>query len=230
MGMAPQEIEVYKVSEAQLYGIEIIHNHGINARTREIFLRGYVDNVEEEPGVDYRMAANFIENLRYLEGLNTDSIFIHMCTRGGDWNYGMAIYDAIVASPCFVTILAYAHARSMSSIIFQSADRRILTPNADFLIHFGTLELSGNETSVLAEAEQSKRGGERMLDIYVSVCHGSKEFDGWTHKRIKARLREQMLKRQEWYMNPEQAVNAGFADGVLGTAPFETLDSVRAVE
>ena len=40
--------------------IDYIHEHGINLKSREIYLHGYIANAEEEPGVDFRMAAAFM--------------------------------------------------------------------------------------------------------------------------------------------------------------------------
>ena len=57
---------------------------------------------------------------------------------GGEWSDGMAIYDAISMSRSYITIIAYGQAESMSSIIFQAADRRLITPNTYFMSHYGS--------------------------------------------------------------------------------------------
>lgn len=206
-----------------------VHTHSINVDTREIFLHGHVftdEVIDGEPGVDYRMATTFIKNLRILDYLEEKPILVHMLTCGGCWNFGMAIYDAIKSSHNHVTVLAYAHSRSMSSIIPQAADIRVIMPNCDFLIHFGTEELSGNYTSVISSIKWSEYIAERMLDIYVEKC---KEGEYWrrhnmlTEKDIKEWLRHEMHQRQEFYMSARESVNMGFYDGVFGDEKYESV-------
>jgi ATP-dependent protease ClpP protease subunit len=214
----------------------ITHEFNVNTDTRDIFLHGYIDYEippMEEPGVDYRMAANLIKNLNMLRHLDSEApILIHMMTCGGDWNFGMAIYDAIKACANPVVVLAYAHSRSMSSIIPQAADYRVIMPNADFLIHWGSSGYEGNYTSVQAEAEWDKVLSERMLDIYAERCQ---DGDFWKRrnllhtKDIREWLRENMDKRQEYYMDARESVDKGFFDAVLGDENYETIESLRTV-
>jgi len=211
-----------------------IHSFSTNVDTREIFLHGYMEDVNiedcEEPGVDYRMSTQFIKNLRLLDYLDDKPILIHMNTCGGHWNFGMAIYDAIKCSRSHITILAYSHSRSMSSIIPQAADLRIIMPHADFLIHWGTNAFSGNHTSVIAEADWAKQICEDMLDVYVEKC---KSGDFWkrnnlrTEKEIREYLRLNMDKKQEWYMTARESVDMGFMDAVMGDEGFETIDDIK---
>ena len=51
-----------------------IHNYGIDVKNREIYLHSAKDGGEEDPGVDYRMAINFVKNIRHLDSLNSDEI------------------------------------------------------------------------------------------------------------------------------------------------------------
>lgn len=206
-----------------------IHDYGVNLDTRELFLHKHLDSEDESMPVDYRMATVFIKNLRYMESLKQEEpILIHMNTDGGEWNYGMAIYDAIQFSTCHITILAYAHARSMSSIIFQAADTRVLMPNADFLFHYGTIYL-GEIASLSGgcENEWNKHLNGIMLDLYAERCAEAKKFAGWSVKRIRTKLDREMKDKPERYMLPKEAVEWGFADGVLGDDRFPDLASLR---
>jgi len=126
--------------------IESIHNQNIDLKQREIYLHGHHGPFEDDPGVEYRMATTFIKNLRYLDYLKNEPILIHMHSLGGNWGDGMAIYDAITLSRSYVTILAYGQAESMSSIVLQAADQRVMMPNAYFMCHYGS---SGNSGSYL---------------------------------------------------------------------------------
>jgi len=73
------------------------HDYGVSLDTREIVLQSNPENSED--GLDFKSANTFLKNLLLLNNLNHQSILVHQCTCGGEWNYGIAIYDAIAASP-----------------------------------------------------------------------------------------------------------------------------------
>ena len=60
-----------------------------------------------------------------------------MQSPGGSWPDGVAVYDSIIASTSPVTIIAYGYASSMTSVILQAADKRVLMPHTEFMVHFG---------------------------------------------------------------------------------------------
>jgi len=182
-----------------------LHEYGINPYSREIYLGGWEGNVEEEPGVDYRMAMTFIRNITFMSEQSGDEIVIHQCTVGGEWEYGMAIYDAIKNCPCHVTMICYAHSRSMSSITLQAADERVLMPNCFFMIHHGMVYMTDTYKGAESWMEFSKGDTDMMMEIYAERC-------SLTKKQILAKLD----KKQEWYMRAEEAVELGFADKVFG--------------
>jgi len=137
--------------------IESLHDYSLDPKNREIYLVGEqeakIPDDDQEPGVEFLMANRFIKNLRFLSLANENPILVHSKTCGGYWEEGMAIYDAIKACPCYVTILNYTHARSMSSIIFQAADNRVMMPNSYFLFHLGSTEFGGTERAFFSYAE-----------------------------------------------------------------------------
>jgi ATP-dependent protease ClpP protease subunit len=205
-----------------------VHEFGVLLDNREIFLNSHF-NLEEEC-IDHRCASTFIRNLRILNHLGDSPILIHSITCGGAWNYGIAIYDAILHSSSDTVVLSHAHARSMSSIIPQAANWRVIMPNADFLIHWGSLGFNGNYSSAIAEADWCKKLSEIMLDIYVKRCKDGEfwKAEGITEVAdIKAYLEEQMNKKQEFYMTARQAVEFGFMDAVLGDPEFESVAALR---
>ncbi len=208
--------------------INDLHEFGINPDTREIVLMSNPENPED--GIDWTCANTFIKNLLLLDAVNHQPVLIHQCTCGGEWNYGMAIYDAIAASRSPVTVLSYAHARSMSSIIPQAAKKRVITANADFLIHFGGAGYEGDSRSFVAEGRQIDRADDQMLSIYVGKCIKGPFFrrNRYSKDRVREYLRRRMNEVREWYMTPAEAVDKGFMDGVLGTPGFRTLDEIRA--
>ena len=209
---------------AQRYELlEGLHKYGVNLDSREIVLQS---NPDGEDGLDYCAANIFIKNLLFLNNLNYFPIVIHQCTCGGCWNYGMAIYDAIVASPSPTVLIAYAHARSMSSIIPQAAKKRVIHPNADFLIHFGGAGFEGDARSFVAEGQKADEIDRRMIDIYSGRCVKGPFFKKYSRDRVRKYLREQMNIRREWYMSPAEAVHMGFMDGIYGTPGYRTIKEI----
>ncbi|MEK9183692.1 MAG: ATP-dependent Clp protease proteolytic subunit [Patescibacteria group bacterium] len=206
--------------------IHAIHERGLNIKDFSIHLSGMpktYDNSQEEnfsePGVEYQMSAQFIRNLSLLSNLNSRRpILIHMKTCGGYWEEGMAIYDAIRACPNPVTILSYTHARSMSSIILQAADKRVLMPNSYFLFHEGDMFVGGTQKKVIVNVEWSKKVlGPTMLAIYTESLKQKGKYKGWSEKRIKEMLQAHMDKKEDVFLTAQEAVEWGFADEVFGS-------------
>ena len=205
--------------------ISTLHDRGLNVKDFSIHLTGvaktYDNSAEEnftEPGVEYQMSAQFIKNLSLLSNLNSRKpILIKMKTCGGYWEEGMAIYDAIRACPNPVTILSYTHARSMSSIILQAADKRVLMPNSYFLFHEGDMMTSGTYRQVIHNVEWTKKvQGTAMLAIYIQALKKKGNYKNWSEKRIKEMLQDQMNKKEDVLLTPQEAVDWGFADEVFG--------------
>ena len=71
--------------------ISDVHSYGLDVKNREIYLHSYIANSDEDPGVDYKMAANFYKNIRLLDAANKNPILIHMHSVGGNWNDGMTM-------------------------------------------------------------------------------------------------------------------------------------------
>lgn len=196
------------------------HNHGANIDNREIFLHNYYSSGDDDnPGVEYKMSNTFLKNLRALELKSDKPIIVHMQSVGGEWADGMAIYDAISMSRCHVTIVAYGQAESMSSIILQAADKRLITPNTYFMSHYGSTAAGGEYLSVQNWVKYEKHICDVMIDIYAASCCNGKYFKEKYGSRpdvekIKAYLLRK-LKSGDWYLNAADSVYYGFADEVI---------------
>ena len=196
-----------------------LHNYGANIDTREIFLHNYYSSDDDNPGVEYKMSNNFIKNIRALEIKSDRPIIIHMQSVGGEWSDGMAIYDSIQMSRCQVSIIAYGQAESMSSIIFQAGDQRFITRNTYFMSHYGSTAAGGEYQSVQNWVKYEKHICDVMLDIYAQSCIGGKFFKekygpNPDIEKVKTYLTRK-LKSGDWYINAEEAVHYGFADGII---------------
>lgn len=193
-----------------------IHQHNIDIANREIYLYNF-NAVEENPGIDYRMAQNFIKNIRILDSISHDDILIHMHSIGGSWFDGMAIFDAIKMSSSHITILAYGQAESMSGIVLQAADYRIMSPNAYFMSHYGSQSFDGDYLSYQNIQKFEEKNTETMFNIYSERCMKGKFFHDLFKKPTAPKVKEYLknqLKNGDWYISAQEAVHYGFADEV----------------
>ena len=210
--------------------IDDIHSQNIDVKNREIFLHGQHGSFDDDPGVEYRMATTFIKNIRHLDQIKNEPIIIHMHSLGGNWGDGMAVYDAIKISRSHVTILVYGQAESMSSIILQAADKRIMMPNAHFMCHYGSSANAGNYLDTQNWAKFEKKILEDMLDIYAASCTKGKFFKEHykqpTEEKVKGFIKRK-LKSGDWYLSSHESVYYGFADDVITHRSYGSITSLK---
>lgn len=197
-----------------------IHEFDLDLDSNHIYLmgvdRGYDVTGFDEPGVDFMLSKRFIKNLNLCMRVNPNKpIIIHMKTCGGLWEEGMAIYDAIKACPSPVTILNYTHARSMSSLILQAADKRVMMPHSHFMFHDGTYIVEGTVKMVRSAIEFDKLNEKTMLDIYANQMVEKGEFKGYNLITVKKWLRDQMDKKEDVFLTAEETIEKGLADEIF---------------
>lgn len=206
------------------YYVEQIQHNWINTAEREIWIHGIDMNTDSyrgtEPGVEYMMANKVIKNLHILRHQSASlPITIHLHTCGGLWEEGMAIYDTIRLMPYLVTIISYTHARSMSSIIFQAGDRRIMLPNSYFMFHLGTMNFDGEARTFQSNSDFARLNNKKMIDIYVNKAKTGPKFQDWSDAKIRSLINREMEKKSDVFLEPEEAINWGFADEILTVWP-----------
>lgn len=195
------------------------HNYGCNIKSREIFLHNtYNSDDNLNPGVEYKMSNTFLKNIRSLDQESQEDIIIHMQSIGGEWSDGMAIFDAITMSRSKTTIISYGQAESMSSIILQAANKRLITPNSYFMCHYGSTEAGGHYLNVQNWVKYEKYLCDVMIDIYASRCIRGKYFKDNSYDKDKVKkFLYRKLKSGDWYLNAEEAVYYGFADRIISS-------------
>jgi ATP-dependent protease ClpP protease subunit len=207
-----------------------IHNFNINPKTREVFLHSCLDG-DEEGGVDYRSAVVFEKNIRYLNTLSDESILVHMHLPGGDWQDCLGIYDTIRFSKAKIIILAYAKVESSSSVILQAAPLRILMPNTNVMIHYGSFSVDAEHSKAAAAGIQwNEQECDKMIDIFTDRCMQSEmaKLKNWKRMMAKKHITSQLANKCDWILKAQEAVEYGFADGVLGDKKYSTIDSLKS--
>ena len=205
------EDPVYRLHE---FGIDVQNNHVFLFPWKELAATDtYADG---EPGVEFTMANRFMMNSRIAMLAHPGQpMVVHMKTCGGDWNEGIAIFDMLITYPHETTILNYTHARSMSSIVFQAATKRVMMPHSHFMFHDGTYGDEGTLKQVRSGMKFYDEQGDVMLAIYARRMKQQGRFKKWSLDRIKEMLREEMDKKEDVYLSAKEAVEWGLADEIF---------------
>lgn len=191
-----------------------VHDYWIDLEHRETWIKPY--DMEEE--IDYRMSTKVIMNLHALRHKNNDPVLIHMHTCGGMWQEGMAIYDTIKSMPYKVTILSYTHACSMSSIVLQAADLRVLMPHSYVMLHYGDCAYEGTFKGAMSNAEFDKKTIKTMINIYANKSKGASHFKGI--KNIRKYYKDMMNEKEDVFLTAKEAIRWGLADEIFKTWNF----------
>lgn len=210
--------------------INIIQSFSIDTKNREIYLHSHIAESDEEPGVDYRSAVVFEKNIRYLNTLSIEPIIIHMHLPGGLWNDCLGIYDAIKFSKSRTAILAYGSVESASSVVLQAGDLRILMPNTNLLIHYGSFSINEEHSKAAASSVQwNEKECDKMIDIFTDKCAISQiaKEKNWKKMMAKKHIISQLANKCDWILDSAEAVEYNFADGVLGSKKYPDIDSLK---
>jgi len=167
----------------------------------------FVGEDGDDSGVDAIMAERVIKALCLLD--QTDApIIIIMNNPGGDWYHGMAIYDAIKACKSHVTIKVLGMAMSMGAVILQAADTRVMSPNARFMMHYGTMGMFPTHSKIFDKwSEENKRLNSEMEQIFLKKI-----------REVKPNFSLDDLKKLLDYdtiFTSQETVNMGLADEVV---------------
>lgn len=232
------------VKRSSLDDLDMYFYHGVNPTTRTLWLGGVAqsdpgadDEATEESGIYWNTARRLILGLAALDDPKRP-ITIIMNSCGGDWNHGMAVYDAIRQCRSHVTVINMSHARSMTSLIFQAADLRITAPHSYYMIHDGEEGVHGTPATVTSTVAFNRAHMDRtMYQIYlnrlletndtgeprVSVdvatrLLNAKLPEGAEKIRRSVGVKEKHIRQlcsRDTFFTPEEMVQLNFADRLL---------------
>jgi ATP-dependent protease ClpP protease subunit len=210
--------------------LQTLHSYNVDIKNREVYLHSYMSDSDIEPGVDYRAAINFEKNLRYLNLLSNDPILVHMHLPGGDWEDCMAIYDTIQKSKSKIVILAYGKVQSASSVILQAPNLRIIMPNSNILIHYGSISLDSEHSKAAASSLRwNEKECDKMIDIFVDRCMQSElaREKNWKRMMAKKHIQSQLANQCDWILTAQEALYYGFVDAIIGEKRYPNIDSLK---
>jgi len=185
--------------------IDKLYDYDLFIPTRTIYIGSNTVHEENESGVDADLSARVIKALHILDQ-KEEPITIILNNPGGHYYHGMAIYDAIKGCKSHVTIKVYGMAMSMAAVILQAADKRIMMPNARFMVHYGESGFVGHSKTFDKWAEENKKINARIEQILL--------------EKIKLKKPEFTLKYLQKLLNHDtiysaiETVDMGLADEV----------------
>jgi len=210
--------------------LEDLNNFSVDYKNREIFVHRYYNNSEDDD-IENKISSMFIKNLRALEH-KPGPILIHLnAGGGGEWEEGMAMYDAMTFAESYITVLIYGYACSMSSIIPQAADFRVMMPNSYMMCHYGSEAFVGNHVNNKRYFRFAGKLTKNMIEIYASKMQYGPYFteryeSDIAHKYATTYVQKKM-EEGDWYLNAEEAVHYGLADEILGSTDYPNIAALK---
>lgn len=192
--------------------IDKLYDYDLHIPSRTIYMgSASMDTDLGESGVDAVMAERLIKALHILDKSapsGDQPITIIMNNPGGEVYDGFAIYDAIQTCRNHVTIIVYGKAMSMGGIVLQAADKRIMSKNSRFMMHYGSFGMNANAKDVYSWVEDNKKIDALMEDIFIEKMLGK-------DPKITRKKLQEMLK-SDFIVDAKEAVELGLADVILG--------------
>jgi ATP-dependent Clp endopeptidase proteolytic subunit ClpP len=163
-------------------------------RSRTLFLVGEVD---------HEAARKLLVALHIMDEMPGD-IRLIMNSVGGLEVDGYAIYDALRLAHNRIVIKAYGACQSIAAVILQAGDCRLISPEAQFMIHHGFMKMDGetDQNMIVAAAKRIEQENLRYHRILA-------ERSGQPIEQI----RKWCL--AETFFDAKEAVRLGFADAVI---------------
>lgn len=137
-----------------------------------------------------------------LKGIEDDEVTLRINSPGGDVYEGLTIMNALRSHPATVTAVVEGLAASAASFIaVGGADRVVMRPTAELMIHEAMSFIGGNAAEMSRVVDDLDRISANLSTVYAERSGGD-----------PAEWRERM--RAETWFSAEEAVVAGLADAV----------------
>ena len=153
---------------------------------------------------------------RALAEIGPKAVTLKINSYGGDAYEGVAIYNLLRAHPQTITVQVLGIAASAASIIAMAGDRIEMARNSEMMIHKAWMVAVGN-------ADLFKEAAE-FLDKLDGAIAGT-----YAARSGQALAKIQDLMSDETFMSADEAIDLGFADGLLAAdadpAPVALADA-----
>ena len=168
--------------------------------------------------INDQVANVIIAQLLYLEREDPDKdISLYINCPGGIISSGLAIYDTMQLLRCDISTICIGMAASMGTVLLCAGakGKRYALPNATIHLHQAVGGAQGQAADVEIAAREIMRLQALLRDILVK--HTGQTLEKITHDTDR-----------DFYLNPEQAVEYGLVDEVLGKPTKEVAKTDEA--
>lgn len=142
----------------------------LSANKARIEIDGTIGGFDWEDCKRKNTGSSIRKQLKEIEGLDVDEIEVLITSLGGYVDDALQIHDALKSHPAKVTTIVQGFCASAATIIACAGDRRIISPNALYLIHKCMSDVRGaNENDLEAELDDQRTINGTIFNIYKGV-------------------------------------------------------------
>ena len=163
--------------------------------------------------VSYYLCGDILEPQYYTElfytlrtASDTDLIYLHLNSSGGDFNTGLQIINNILASEARVATILEARAFSMAALIFLSGDKLIVHDNCQLMFHIysGSFAGKGNEqqAEIIAVSNWFEKVMERICMPFLTEGEIGKILKGSDVWMDSDEIRRRLARMQRAQASP----------------------------
>lgn len=165
---------------------------------RDIFL---------EAEVTTESMSDLMQQLLYLEKDSPGTpINLYINSPGGSVSDGLAVYDLIQMMNSPITTICTGRASSMGAILFLAADKRLMLPHSEIMIHdasFGQADFAGLKPDEIEEKTKD------LLDTCKTLRDIVASRTGQSSKKVTEKM------KKDSYFKASEAIDFGLATGVV---------------
>lgn len=159
--------------------------------------------------------ANVVDAIAALPG-TVGEVTVHINSFGGEVAEGIAIYNALKASPAHVTTVCEGFACSIASVIFMAGDERVMRPASLLMVHNPWMTATGNSAELRRAADDLDVMAQLSKTAYLTAVGDALDAD----------TLDALMDAETW-ITPEEAVAYGLATSVAeepedGEAPTQS--------
>lgn len=133
-----------------------------------------------------------------------EGLIFELNSGGGSIFAGYEMYTVLRNANRKTTVEIQSIAASAASVFVMGADRVLMSPVASIMIHRASSYADGNEGEMERTAQMLRTIDQGILNAYEAKCGGKTDRDTL-----------EKLMKEETFMTAGEAVNRGFADGIL---------------
>lgn len=142
----------------------------LSANKARIEIDGTIGGLDWDTWKRKNTGASIRKQLKEIDNLKVDEIEVLITSLGGYVDEALQIHDALKSHPAKVTTIVQGFCASAATIIACAGDRRIISPNALYLIHKCMSDVwDANENDLEAELDDQRTINGTIFNIYKGV-------------------------------------------------------------